>query len=800
MMGQKKIYRIIKATMFMLLAVGGMFCAFPTQAQYNNNWGYTGIQTPTFNWGNIVRTDQGSVTNIKNIGSGSSVYKPEPSDTGPSTPFSDKTKNNEKDGILSSFGEFVSDAAGAIKNGLDSVGDAVKSGWEAIGNAAQSVMNLAVEEAKKLLGYSNYSCRQDRMNKIYLNGCYSCTVIRELISAFLNGCAHLESVSKDAGKKILILGFILWIVFYVLKQISSWKNIEPAAMVNDMLIMAFKVLGAWVVIAAGYELCVDFVLVPFLQWGVDFGNTLLASIASASGVNMGGQPVETVSGPQGFLPASFLNELVKYVSAINEVTIQHMKLGHMIMCHSCHAGKWVIIPNLWLMLCGFAIWMAGLMMALAVMFYIVDMSFKLSIALIALPIVVGLWPFGITRDRFGACIKIILNAAGIFVFLAMTASVGLAVVAKAIDVGTAVDGIGGGLQTLFTAVDEGNADLVADSLAFWSAPLLLMLFAYLFAIKTIGSTMNDYVDPFFSSIVGGLSPMHHKLTQQLDLAKQKVTGVASLGYDIVRTQTSLGLSKTAQKLAGRKDGENDKDLTDKVGDFSKRMENLSKGKQFQPQEEEKEKSKLDTAKKTANLEAKDDKKITEQTTGTKSDSASGGSSTSASQQAMEAAGEGLTAAGEAVKQGAEAASQGVNAAGQGAAALGDAAAPVTFGVSAAVGHGAQAGAEASAAAIKVSGKVAGEAMKQTGKALKKSAKVAGKVEKGIKKAAKAAKKAGKTAEKAKKRLDQEMKNNKNNKNQNNNNNENTQAPQQQQSTHSNDAVENMMDSITGSKK
>ena len=792
MIRQKKIYKIVKAMMFLLLVGGWSMLALPAQAQYNNNWGYSGGQ----DWGNFVRTNDGTIGIIKNTGSGSSAYKPEPSDSGPSTPFSDATKQNETGGLLDWIKDTASDAAGAIKSGLETVGDYVKSGWEAIGNAAQSVMDWAVEEAKSLLGYSNYSCRQDRMDKIYLNGCYSCTVIRELISAFLNGCAHLESVSKDAGKKILILGFILWIVFYVLKQISSGKNIEPAAMVNDMLIMAFKVLGAWVVIAAGYKLCVDFVLVPFLQWGVDFGNTLLTTIASVSGINIGGQPVETVSGPQGFLPAHFLNQLVKYVSAVNEVTVQHMKLGHMIMCHSCHAGKWLIIPNFWLMICGFAIWLAGLMMTLAVLFYIVDMSFKLSIALIALPIVVGLWPFGVTRDRFGACIKIILNAAGIFVFLAMTASVGLAIVAKAIDVGASADGVGGGIQALYAAVDEGNADFVADTLAFWSSATIMIVFAYLFAIKTIGSTMNDYVDKFFSSSLSGLSPMHHKLTQQLDAVKTKVTGVASLGVDIVKTQTSRGLSKTVQKLAGRKDGEKDKSLTDKAGDLNKRMENLSKGKQFQPEEPKKEESKLDTAKKAANLEAKDDKKIDEKTTGAKSDTTSG-NSTSTSQQAMEAAGEGLSAAGEAVKQGSEAAAEGVRAAGQGVAALGDAAAPVTFGVSAAVGHGVQVGAEASATAIKVSGKVAGEAMKQTGKALKKSAKVAGKIEKGVKKVAKvakkAAKKAGKTAEKTKKRLEQEMKNNKNNNNQNNGN-------QQQQGSHSDDAVENIMDTVTGSKK
>ncbi len=794
MKGYMNTYKNIKAAMFLLLVLGWIAAAFPAQAQTSTQWGFSNTWG---NLGNYVKTGNDTITIIKNKGEGSSAFKQEPSDSGPSSPYNDTTKNNEKGGFWNNLGQWANDAGNAIKNGLENVGDYIQTGWNALSDAAKSVTDWAVEEAKKLVGYSNYLCRQDRMDKIYLNGCYSCKVVKELLSAFLNGCAYLENVSKEAGKKILILGFVLWIAFYVLQQISSWKNIEPSAMVNDMLTMAFKVLGAWFVIAAGYQICVDFVLVPFLQWGLDFGNTLLSKIAAASGVNLEGPTVETVSGPTGFLPATFLNKLIKYVSGVDSVTSQHMKLGHMIACHSCHAGKWLIIPNAWIMICGVLIWFFGFMMTLSILFYLVDMSFKLSIALVALPIVVGLWPFGITRDRFSACIKIILNAAGIFVFLAMTASIALIVVAKCIDVGTSVDGIGGGIQSLFTAVDEGNAEFVSDVLSLWGSCFILLVFAYLFGIRTIGSTMQDYVSPFFpENALTKVNPMHHKMTQQLDMVNKKVKGVVGLGVDIVKTQTALGFSKGVQRLAGRKDGEKDKSLTDKASDLSKKMEKLSKGEQFKEEGPKKEESKLDTAKKVTNLEAKDDKKIEEKTSGTKPETSEGGGGTSASAQAMDAAGEGLTAAGEATKQAAEAASEGVRAAGQGVAAAGDAAAVPTLGISAAVGHGVQAGAEASATAIKVSGQVAGETMKQTGKAMKKAAKVADKVEKGVKKAAKiakkAAKKAGKTAEKAKERIDKEM--------QKGNAQNNQQNQQQPQDNGSDDAVENITSTMTGSKK
>ena len=121
------------------------------------------------------------------------------------------------------------------------------------------------------------------MDAIYKSGCYACDVVTALIGSFMNACTYLYDVAKEAGSKILWVGVMLWVAFYVLQQLSSLKNLEPSAMVNELLIMAFKVLGAYLVINAGIDFFISYAIVPFMNFGAQFGIAMLASASAGSG-------------------------------------------------------------------------------------------------------------------------------------------------------------------------------------------------------------------------------------------------------------------------------------------------------------------------------------------------------------------------------------------------------------------------------------------------------------------------------------------------------------------------------------
>lgn len=738
-------------------------------------------------YANSVVSSDGTVTPVRRLEKGTSkVFREQPNPNSSSVTAKQKAGDTINSG-LESFRQGVNNTTDKIHQGLTEMANDGNSVTKFVANyvakpllkAGQVILNgatYAVEAVNNVvLGQSNAECNQGRMDTIYKSGCYPCKVIKTLISSFMNGVTFLEDVSVRAGTRILLIGFLLWIAFYIMQQVSSFKDIEPRDMINNLLIMAFKVLGAYIVIQAGFKIFVDFVVVPFLGWGIDFGTYLLTATTSATGLDISGNQVGTeylmTNGSNNILPAHLLNNLMTYVGAVDGTTTNHMKLGHMIICHSTHQGSWSVlglsIPNFWIWLCGAFIWFFGFMMTLSILYYLVDMSFKLGFALVALPIVTGLWPFNITRGKFSACIKIILESAGIFIFLAMTSAVGLVLVNSAIGAGQAIEAGGSatpeailqqmennaGINELYASIEAGDNEKISDTFMLWGSSFILIVFAYLYALKIIGSTMKDYVSVFFSGGLGG-SPMHEKLTQATDMVKQKALAAGSFAKDIVKHQSKLGFQSMASKFGGGKDGDDgDKSIMDKAEDADKKLEALKNGK-FDGAEEEAQSSKkkdgADQIKGMTNLEAKDNKKPDDPNQGKDGGKGSGAA------QAMEAAGDGLTEAGQAIEQQSKAAADATRQAGNAVDAAGMAGALPSFGATAAVGKATKATTETSAAVVETTGKVTGEALKITGKALKQGAKIVKKTEQVANKAASAAKKAAQTAQKGMEKVEQKI--------------------------------------------
>ena len=180
-------------------------------------------------------------------------------------------------------------------------------------------------------------------------------------------------------------------------------------------------------------------------------------------------------------------------------------------------GQWSLGPikiiNLWLWLCGALIWFVGFMLTLGIGYYLLDISFKLGFSIMALPVAIGLWPFNITKGTVTKVISIMLKAAGTFVFLGLTTSYALAMISFALR----------DVNVLFDNVEKGNAQWISETFELTGPYFLIILFAFLYSMKLISSTISDYVNKFFAdSVFGDADPMHKKLTQATDFAKQQL--------------------------------------------------------------------------------------------------------------------------------------------------------------------------------------------------------------------------------------------------------------------------------------
>lgn len=302
-------------------------------------------------------------------------------------------------------------------------------------------------------------------------------------------------------------------------------------------------------------------------------------------------PIDDIhySGPTDIMPKSVMNSILGATKAITDITAENMILGDAIMCYSTlpRGGAWnfqiwgvtLATPtNAFMWIEGFIIFCFGMLLTLAIVYYLMDMSFKIGFAVIALPIVVGLWPFNMTKGKLAMCVSIIAKAAATFAFLALTTTYTVALTEAVINWGDSAEAVAageGGIAKLYEVMDEaGNLDKIsqdrneenaayaASKLSLFSTTFVLLLFAFLYSFKLIQNTVPDLVNKFFpDKAFGQTNPMHQWATAASRWAKDQAMKPVGYARDIALNQAGeklKGLPKSAvgfaKSVAGKGSG------------------------------------------------------------------------------------------------------------------------------------------------------------------------------------------------------------------------------------------------------
>lgn len=437
----------------------------------------------------------------------------------------------------------------------------LKNGLITEKEAAEQLKNLQNAKDNRLVGVAiktgdNSVCKVAEMEKKYQSSCYSCIVVKTLLEKFINACTRVSDLCRRAAVQVLLVATLLWVAFWALKTISSVASLEPSSIANTLLIQGFKILFAYVVIESGIEVFMIHVVSPILVAGADFGTAILAN--SQSQLSMTPSPDYTYSGVE-LLSADMLNKIMGFNESLDRVVSTNLVIGHAITCHSVNAGAWVnhsimdfqiIVPNIWIWLCGAAIWFAGFMLVLAVSYYLLDISFKIGIAIMIFPLLMALWPFSLTAGKVKTCIKTMLSSAAIFAFLAITTSYAMAMISVTLR----------DVPELFERVEKGDSQWISDTFDITGPYFILILFAYLYSIKLVRSTVDDYVNKFFGGgLMANATPMHSEMTRMTDIAKKATVGA---GKAAVGAATG-GAGKVLGAVAGATVGKAAKFVKDK---------------------------------------------------------------------------------------------------------------------------------------------------------------------------------------------------------------------------------------------
>lgn len=272
----------------------------------------------------------------------------------------------------------------------------------------------------------------------------------------------------------------------------------------------------------------------------------------------------TYTGPADIIPKSVMNSMLGATRAITNTTAESMIVGRMIMCYSkvknggaltvkLFPGDGISIPNFFMWFEGALILCFGFLLTMAIAYYLMDISFKIGFAVLAMPIMAGLWPFGITQDKLAVAISIIAKSAALFAFLAITTGFGMVLISNA---GNFDSDFYTGLDYFAANSDVKNDTLhqtLNDKLYLFSPTFILLLFTFLYVFKMVQKTSSDITNKFFPDKgFGNSSPMHSAATMMTSWAKKVGMSVTGLNYakDFVAYQGGRLMHGAAKKTVG----------------------------------------------------------------------------------------------------------------------------------------------------------------------------------------------------------------------------------------------------------
>ena len=108
-----------------------------------------------------------------------------------------------------------------------------------------------------------------------VNDCWMCNVVKTMVESFLKVAVKGGKISVKLGETILKYGFSLWLLYYLLTQVSATNPTKKRKMLQNILVMGFKVALALCVLKYASSVIFQYIIIPIVQFATYYGNVFL---------------------------------------------------------------------------------------------------------------------------------------------------------------------------------------------------------------------------------------------------------------------------------------------------------------------------------------------------------------------------------------------------------------------------------------------------------------------------------------------------------------------------------------------
>ena len=387
----------------------------------------------------------------------------------------------------------------------------------------------------------------------YLSDLATCPLcpIFEIILNTDGKIAHMAWISLAGPLRgVVAVFFLVFLALETLKLVASMGGASTSSYLKSILTLGLKV-AITLILLTNSSYVYGYFISPVVKSGLEMGQEFLkmgtgdaSEIANCS-LNDSSMTFGSIEGNE--LDSSILSNIYESIHCFNNSALYLPAIGKSLMCHGWeHGGNWHF-PDLEMWLAGAINYIFGLMIWLAIAFYLIDCTVQLGMICAFVPMFIAFWPFKMTQRYTYIGVKIIVNTFFNFVLMGVVMLVGAEIVTFALQTGNH------GMETASLMASLNNQDINAEKLKkvvnLDGASILCLIACCIMALKLI-STANSAASKFSSGSgmdigrkVGGLAG---------SAAQSMALGVGSAGLTFA-VATAKGIGKGIGRKAAKTD-------------------------------------------------------------------------------------------------------------------------------------------------------------------------------------------------------------------------------------------------------
>lgn len=315
-----------------------------------------------------------------------------------------------------------------------------------------------------------------------LTRCPLCGIFKVILTTN-SQLAHIAwGAVAEALQHVLEIFFLVLLAVESLKAIGSVSGMKISSYLKSVLVIGLKIAIAWLLLSNSSYIY-GFFISPVIEGGLDMG-LAIANASGASAQCTTSDAATAIVPTQEYSPKLF-NSIMTTVRCFSSSSAVLPAIGRDLICQG-----WSLPPDLSAWLSGVIMYGFGLMIWLAITFYLIDCTVQLGMLSALVPLFITCWPFDMTKRYTNKGVTMLMNTFFNYVMLGVILLIGTEIVNYAVT----------GNNTLSTAeltraLNENDIDVIKQVANMSGMQMLLLVACCYFALKLVGN-VNSFADMF----------------------------------------------------------------------------------------------------------------------------------------------------------------------------------------------------------------------------------------------------------------------------------------------------------------